>query len=250
LSFDISDILKGWDHEPSSIKARWVMGKDGRMKVQLRLDLGLFQMEAEGRPDGSSPRGYPSLLQYYQSMLKTSSKTEALHLGMEACAELQQEALQYYYRYLAFYSLRNHPGVIVDTRHNLDIINLATEYAENEEMAWQFVQFYPYVRMMNARSMAEKMLEEKNHQKAVTELQAALDDINEFWSHYGEGGTIGGNEVEVLSDLLRQVTKQKPRSREDEIEDQLNRAIATENYEKAAKLRDELKNLKTPSSTD
>lgn len=243
MNFDISNVLKNWDYDPASINARWVMGQDGRMKVQLRLDLGLFQMESEGRPDGTRPRGYSSLLQYYRSIINTAAGGEQLKLDSAMCAELQQEALQYYYRYLSFYALRNYTGVISDTDHNLGIIELATKYAEEEDLAWQFVQFFPYVRMMNARSRAEKALAEKNHPEAIQALQSALDDINRFWSEYGDSDAVAGNETEMLSDLLRQVMKQKPKSKADRLQEQLEMAIATEDYEKAASLRDQMKEL-------
>lgn len=243
MNYDISSILKNWDYDPSNINARWVMGQDGRMKVQLRLDLGLFQMEAEGRPDGTRPRGYVSLLHYYSAITKTAGGGQALKLGGEACAELQQESLQYYYRYLAFYALHNFPGVVSDTDHNLAVIDLVTEYAEDEDHAWQFVQFFPYVRMMNARARAEQALAEKNHEEAIRALQKALDDINRFWGEYGESDNASGSEVELLSDLLRQVMKQKPKTKADRLQEQLNTAISREDYEKAAVLRDQMRKL-------
>ncbi len=243
LNYDISSILRNWDYDPTSINARWVMGHDGRMKVQLRLDLGLFQMESEGRPDGTRPRGYVSLLHYYRSIVRTATGGQALKLNGDACAELQQESLQYYYRYLSFYALRNFAGVVSDTDHNLAIIDLVTEFAEDEDHAWQFVQFFPYVRMMNARARAEQALAEKNHEEAIRALQKALDDINRFWSDYGESDNMSGNEVELLSDLLRQVMKQKPKTKADRLQEQLDLAIAKEDYEKAAVLRDQMKKL-------
>jgi len=41
---------------------RTLKGKDGMPKIQLRVDLGLLQMNAEGRPDGKKPFGHESLL--------------------------------------------------------------------------------------------------------------------------------------------------------------------------------------------
>lgn len=247
MNYDISDILSNWDYDPTSINARWIMGADGSMKIQLRLDLGLFQMEAEGRPDGTRPRGYTSLLQYYTSILKTTPSARNVLLGSDQCAELQQESLQFYYRYLAFYSLRNYTGVIADTRHNLDIIELVIQHAQNEDLAWQFTQFYPYVRMMNARAAAESALENREHQHAIDALQGALQDIQKFWNEYGESDALGGTEVELLNDLLGQIVRQKPKSRADRLKEQLDLAIATEDYEKAAVLRDELQKPATHS---
>ena len=51
-------MLRGWDYEPGTLNVRKVNGMDGEPKLQMRLDLGLLQMEMNGRPDGRRfPRG-------------------------------------------------------------------------------------------------------------------------------------------------------------------------------------------------
>ena len=249
MNFDISGVLNGWEYDPGSISARWIKGKDGKLKIQLRLDLGLFQMESEGRPDGTHPRGYPSLLDYYRSLEKTSpGAAQTMKLDGEACAELQQEAMQFYYRYLSLYALRFFDGVIRDTDHNLALIELVSRHAENDDLSWQFLQFYPYVRMMNARARAEKAMTGKKYEEAVADLHRALDDIQAFWKEYG--GTEAGDrqEIDLLTDLLTQVQKKKPRTQTDRLREQLAQAIAIEDYEKAAMLRDKLSTLQSQGS--
>ena len=56
MSKDITAILDGWDYDPDELQVRIVAGDDGRDKLQMRIDLGLIQMELSGRPDGSRPR--------------------------------------------------------------------------------------------------------------------------------------------------------------------------------------------------
>ena len=55
FSKDIVPLLKGWDYEPGTINVRKISGIDGAPKLQMRLDLGLLQMEMTGRPDGVRP---------------------------------------------------------------------------------------------------------------------------------------------------------------------------------------------------
>ena len=249
MNLDISGIIKGWGYEPSGVTARWIVGKDGKPKVQLRLDLGLFQMEVEGRPDGTNPRGFPSLLEYYLQVAKVAEdQKKPFSLDAESCAELQQEAMQYYYRYLSFHSLRYYEGVVRDTEHNLTLFDFVSEHTDDDDLVWQFLQFYPYVRMMNARARAEKAMGSKHYEEAVTALQKALDDIQSFWKEYGEDETDAANqEVELLTDLLHQVQKKKPKTAEDKLRDELNQAIAVENYEQAAVIRDRLSKLDVPA---
>ena len=54
---DIGHILKGWEYEAGTINVRRITGNDGQPKLQMRLDLGLLQMEMDGRPDGERPHG-------------------------------------------------------------------------------------------------------------------------------------------------------------------------------------------------
>jgi hypothetical protein len=227
MNSDITPIVNGWDYDPGRVVARWIIGRDGRLKVQLRLDLGVLQMEPEGRPDGKQPHGQVSLLDHYRS--------------------LEQEAMQYYYRYLAFYALRHFDGVVRDTAHNLDILDLVEQRAPDEDVAWTFLQFYPYIRMMNARARAEKDMGEQREEDARTIIREAVTDIRAFWGRHGEGESPPDSpEIEALTDLLGRLHRSRPRSRGEQLREELDRAIATENYEDAARLRDQLRQIGEP----
>ena len=67
MSKDITSILAGWDFDPDELQVRIVAGDDGRDKIQMRIDLGLLQMELTGRPDGERPHGFESLLDYHEA---------------------------------------------------------------------------------------------------------------------------------------------------------------------------------------
>lgn len=248
MSKDISQILDGWKYDANCISARWIRGLDGHRKVQLRLDLGLFQMEVDGRPDGAKPHGHVSLLDYYLAEEQHHEGTLPKDLNFEQCAGLQQEAMQYYYRYLAFYALQYLEGVVRDTEHNLNLLELVSEYADDDDVAWQFMQFYPYVRMMHARARAELCMQDQNYDDAASMLLEALDDLRAFFSeNYEEGEDEAESpEVEILTNLLEEVRRKKPKSRADVLQEELVHAVAVENYEKAARLRDELKTLRIP----
>jgi cell fate (sporulation/competence/biofilm development) regulator YmcA (YheA/YmcA/DUF963 family) len=247
MTDDISRVLRSWPYDPKTINARWIVGKDGRLRVQLRLDLGIFQMEAEGRPDGERPQGYPSLLDYFSAKAAESqAQHQPYSITAEECTELQQEAIQYYYRYLSFYALKHHEGVISDTQHNLDVIALVNEFCDDGFQVEQFLQFYPYVRMMNGRARAEKALQAGEHTVAVKELQNALDEIRSFWADSAGAPAKPVDEIRLLSDMLRDVMKKKPKTKEESLQEQLSCAIAEEDYERAAKLRDQLRSLGMP----
>ena len=66
MSNDLSRILDDWKFQPDEVMVRIVPGDDGRSKIQLRVDLGILQMEMDGRPDGFRPEGFESWLDYYE----------------------------------------------------------------------------------------------------------------------------------------------------------------------------------------
>jgi len=100
MSLDLHTILKDWPYESGTVKVRKITGLDGREKLQLRVDLGVLQMEITGRPDGRRPHNCESLLEYHRKRaLRAEQKGEAYELSPEQCAELQQEGIQYYHRY-------------------------------------------------------------------------------------------------------------------------------------------------------
>src|SRR5881227_3461818 len=63
---DIDDALGGWPSEPGpgDVVAREVRARDGRTVVQVRVELGVLQMEVGGRPDGTRPHGFATYLDY------------------------------------------------------------------------------------------------------------------------------------------------------------------------------------------
>ena len=49
MNFDISHLLEQWEYQPGQVVVRRFVGKDGIEKIQLRVDLGLLQMNRQGR---------------------------------------------------------------------------------------------------------------------------------------------------------------------------------------------------------
>src|SRR3989449_3457105 len=182
MSLDLNTILKDWPHESGSIKVRKIAGLDGREKLQLRVDLGVLQMEMSGRPDGQHPHNCESLLQYHQKRAaRAGAKGETYELTPEECAELQQEGIQYYHRYLSLFQVNDFAGVVRDTQRNLDLFNFVTEHTDREELSWALQQFRPYVLMMNTRAKASIFLGQGKFAEATIEIERGRDAIFDFF---------------------------------------------------------------------
>ena len=95
MNFDISNLLENWDYQPGQIIVRKFTGRDGQPKIQLRVDLGLLQMNVHGRPDGKKPMGHTSLFEYHETRLKKymeeHGSDDHFVLKAEDCAKLQLE---------------------------------------------------------------------------------------------------------------------------------------------------------------
>ena len=241
MNLDLNTLLEGWPHEPGQIRVRKIMGTDGTEKIQLRLDLGLIQMEMVGRPDGLHPHGSISLLDWHREQAEEAEASGAAYrLSAEDCNELHQEGIQYYHRYLALFQLEDFAGVLRDTRHNLDLFSLVAKYAEREELAWSFEQFRPYVLMMRTRAKASLELERDDIPAALLQIERGRDQIVAFLKERPEP-TDTCSEVEFLNEWLAELQSKRPLSKLEIMQREMDRAVATEAYERAAELRDAIR---------
>jgi len=250
MSLDLNTLLQDWPHEPGAIRVRKVMGLDGREKLQLRVDLGMLQMELHGRPDGQRPHNCESLLLYHQRRAaRAAERGETYDLTPEECGELQQEGIQYYHRYLSLFQINEFQCVVRDTQRNLDLFAFVDEHSEREEVIWSFQQFRPYVLMMNTRAKTSILLAEGKFSEAIQQIESGREAITEFFqqSSFPELVT-KSSEIAFLDEWLEEVRAKRPLSKHEVMEREMERAIASEMYERAAELRDAIKLLKTRDS--
>jgi UvrB/uvrC motif len=249
MSLDLNTILRDWPHEPGAIKVRKIVGLDGNEKLQLRIDLGVLQMEMSGRPDGVRPHGCESLLAYHQLRAAHAvGRGEGYELTPEQCAELQQEGIQYYHRYLSLFQISDFAAVVRDTQRNLDLFTFVTEHTDREELSWTLQQFRPYVLMMNTRAKASIFLAQGKFGEAMIEIERGRDAIMEFFqkSNFPELAS-KSSEIAFLDEWLEEVRAKRPLSKLEVMQREMETAIAKELYEKAAELRDAIRLLKTQS---
>ncbi|HOW67038.1 MAG TPA: UvrB/UvrC motif-containing protein [Candidatus Paceibacterota bacterium] len=256
MEFDISSLLEQWEYQPGQVMVRKFTTPDGVEKIQLRLDLGLLQMNAEGRPDGKRPHDMDSLLDYHQARLGEYLREHGGHddefeLDDSTCMDLQLEALQYHHRFLCLFQLEDYAGVIRDADRSLAIFDFIAEYAKSDELAGSVIQFRPQLRMMLARAQGTLALQAGNHAEAVRIIQAALEDIRDLFAEHDREDMIeDSDEIAALEAWMEEIESQRPRSRREQLERDLAAAIQREDYEKAALYRDALKRLndKPPAS--
>lgn len=258
MSADLTPLLNEWPYEPGRLNVRLIQGTDGEPRVQIRLDLGILQMFVDGRPDGQEPYGFDSLLEYHEHRLDelegdapaepgtdNHDLPRRFSLSPEECQALRDEAVQYYHRYMALLVLEDYERVVRDTTRNLRVLDLCAKHAETEADRNALEQFRPYITMMRARAMASQAIKDNEPKAALHAIDEGLEALRQYFAEAGEPDLFEqSGEVQMLRGMRDALVPKLPVSQKAELRQRLARALEQENYELAAILRDELKQLK------
>ncbi|MCW5557806.1 MAG: UvrB/UvrC motif-containing protein [Verrucomicrobiae bacterium] len=253
MNFDISDLLSKWDYKPGQVVARRFPGNDGREKVQLRVDLGVLQMNAEGRPDGRRPMAHDSWHDFHVDRLRKHveehGNDEDFELDADACAKLQQECIQYHHRYICFFQLEDFAAVERDCERNLQVFEFVAEYAGSDELAWSLLQFVPQLLMMRTRARGTALVRRKKFQEACGVIEEGLEELESFYRENGREDLLANSgEVASLRTWMEEIGSRRPLTEFEKLQQALDEAIRTEDYERAALVRDQMRKLQASES--
>ncbi len=245
MSKDITTILAGWDFNPDELQVRIIAGDDGRERIQTRVDLGVLQMELAGRPDGQKPHGFESLLDFYEAREKSAlAAGKEFALDHRDCANLMREGLQYYHRYLSAFHLQKYDLVSRDTERNLRLFAFVVQHAPRQRDKIEFDRYRPYVLVMRARAIGLEALARGDFARALREIDEGISRIRVFLREYHqEDHETDCAELTFLVRWRREVEQERPADPVERIQQQLELAVSLEDYEEAARLRDQIKQL-------
>ncbi len=246
VSKDITRILEGWPYEPGKISARRVPGDDGRDKIQLRLDLGLYQMESVGRPDGARPHGCESLLAYHEQRLirhrAEVGSDVGFHLDGDECEQLRAEGMMYYHRYLAEFILEDFAAVERDTRRNLRLMDFCFRYAQETSDKFELEQYRPYVLTMCARARAFLALRQGRPKAALAAVREGIERVRGVLQRFApDQAESESRDLAVLRAMAKEIEDRIPVDPVARLRRELAKAVREERYEDAASIRDQLR---------
>ncbi len=250
---DLRNALVDWPYDPEQISVRKIIGMDGAEKIQMRVELGLLQMEAVGRPDGTTPFAAPSLLDHHLARLAKYRQRNGTEMGFalsaQQCEELRNEASIYYRRFVSYFVLEEYDKVSQDTAHNLALFDLCREYALEREDRSALEVYRPYLVMMDARACAHHALHDNEPASALAHVNRGITHLRSFFDEFVEGDPIDiesqSSEMRVLRELAKEILEQIPEDSLVITRKALRAAIEEERFEEAAKLRDTLKGMGT-----
>jgi len=248
MKVDMTELLDAWEYTgPEELNVRKILAdKDNRPLIQMRVDLGILQMEWRGRPDGRKPHGMDTLLDYYKKKIKDLKKDKGpdveISLNHEECVHLHAESIQYYYRRICMFELLDYYEAGLDAEHNLEIMDLIRDYAFEDEDRVAFEQYRPFVLMHRTRARSLLCSSGEDWDRAVKHIEEGIEEIEAFYKNFHREGMIKeSQELEFLREMVVDIHQQRPKTEEQQLRVELSDAVENEEFERAALLRDMLK---------
>src|SRR5215831_15547973 len=179
---DIDDLLTGWPFSPGEVMARSIKAVNGRELLQMRVDMGLLQMETDGRPDGSRPQGSETYFDYLLTLeLREGSE---LVLTAPQCAEVDREFVQFYHRRICWLALRKFREAARDADHTLGLMDFVKRHSPDEQWTLSHEQYRPFVLFHKVQAAALAELEEHGAESAIGEINKGLENFQQIFEQY------------------------------------------------------------------
>jgi len=238
---DIDNALRGWEYKPGVIQARLVQARDGRQVIQMRVDLGVLQIETGSRPDGAKPHGFPTYFAYLRDQARIAERAgQELVLSEEQCLEADREFVEFYHRRVCWLALGTYDRAIADADHTLGFMDFVCDHSPGEEYTQAHEQYRGFVLFQKTQARAAQEVEAKRPEAAINAIRAGLDQLRSFFAEHGAEEQMEDNAMVQHLEQIEASLREKY-GVESTLQEQLDRAVADEDYEKAARLRDELK---------
>jgi hypothetical protein len=234
---NIDPILKQWPFDPQAVSVRLLTLPD-REVIQLRIDLGLLQLEVADRPDGWRPGGEPSYLQFMKQ--KAQQHGDGFVLSEEQCSEIDREFVQFYHRRVCWLQLKRFDAAIHDADHTISLMDFCKLHSPNEEWTISHEQYRPFVLYHRIKAAALRCFESNaGAEQAIEEINRGLDQLRQVFAEFEVEEQFDDDElVQRLSEFRETIRTEYSVGRT--LRERLNDAIAAEQYELAAEIRDQL----------
>lgn len=238
---DIDHILERWPFDPFTVNVR-LLELSQRQVLQMRVDMGVLQLEIEGRPDGGKPEGNKTYFEYLQE--KARSEEIEFVLNENECIEVDREFVQFYHRRVCWLQLKEFNRAVSDADHTLGLMDFCKVHSPDEQWTISHEQYRPFVlyHRTQAAALAKLELDVDNcAELAIEEVNFGLEKLRQLFEDYEAEEQF--EEDELIQRLVEFKTSLKEKYEIDKtLNEQLSEAIESEDYERAAELRDQLAN--------
>ncbi len=233
----IDDLLNDWPFSTGQILVRQIQGADGRDLLQMRVDMGIIQMEVSGRPDGATFDGSAT---YYDFLAALSfAEGEKFELDEDRCIEIDREFYQFYHRRICWLTLKRYEEAAKDAQHTLSLMDFSSAYAPDDEWAMLHEQYRPFVLFHKIQALALIQLEESDPEAAINLIDQGLKDMEAVFEKHDAAEHFEEDAFVIKLREMRESVKEHYELGPT-LTEQLAEAIAAEQYELAAELRDRI----------
>jgi hypothetical protein len=232
----IDHLLRQWPYRFGEVLARKIRAGE-RQVLQMRVDMGVLQMETSGRPDGERPEGFETYYDYLVSL--SFHEGPRFELTPKRCMEIDREFVQYYHRRICWLALKEYQRAAADADHTLRLMDFSTAHSPDDNWSLMHEQYRPFVLFHRTQALALTDLEETDAEQAVATIDEGLGQLREiFVDHEAEEEFDESELVIKLREMRDSLIKHYDLG--PSLAEQLAEAIAKEEYELAAKLRDRM----------
>jgi hypothetical protein len=210
---------------------------DGREVLQMRIEMGVMQMETVGRPDGEHPGGAETCLEWLGELARAQG--EPFVLNEAQCIELDREFFQYYHRRICCLALRQFPLAIADAEYTLALMDFVSAHTPNPQWALSHEQYRPFVLFHRIQAEAMLTLEKSDAEAAIEIINRGLEQMREVFVKFGAEEQFDQDELVAQLGVMKESLRQEYHVGKT-LAEQLADAVAAEEYERAARLRDEI----------
>ena len=126
--------------------------------------------------------------------------------------------------------------------------HLCRKFAARKADRSALEQYRPYVMMMNTRARIQLAIDDEKLAEALAMCQEGIMGIREFFKQMAKPELAEHcSELAILKSVHDEINNKLPLDPADALHADLSKALEREHYEKAAELRDKLRNLNKPN---
>jgi hypothetical protein len=205
--------------------------------IQMRIEMGLLQMETIGRPDGEHPGGVDNCLEWLSELAHNQGDSFTIDEGQ--CLEVDREFVQFYHRRICCLALHQFSWALADAEYSLRLMDFISEHSPNSEWSLAHERYRPFILFHRIQAAAMLAVEQSGAEAAIETVNHGLEEMREIFTKFGAEEQFEQDELVAQLGVMKESLRQEYRVGKT-LAEQLADAIAAEEFESAARLRDEI----------
>ena len=164
-------------------------------------------------------------------------------MSAEHCTEADREFVQFYHRRVAWLALQRYDRALLDADHTLALMDFVCRHGDDEEYIASHERFRGLVLFHRTQAAAALALERRKPEEAIDVVREGVDRLAAHHENGPPSTTPTRRPNQSLIEQLRVLEHEirKNFAVEKTLREQLDEAVAVEDYERAARLRDQIR---------